>query len=194
MATVRLAVRIVARKLATGRCCGGILDGFGGSVLRPGCNTRHLSSRPDPFARRPTAKCDPYGQGGKPLTMAEAKGLLATVEPGWKLWCTEDGDDNANDEDSSIPFAIARDFWHHDYMQGAKFMTHVAAVAQMNDHFPHQVILDRYLSSREKAWNIRTRVVCRTFVLQGLSHHDFYLATLLDVETMRPEIAGLLVN
>ena len=182
MATVRLAVRAVARQVMI---CP--------SRVRAN-NTRHLSSRPDPFARRPTAKCDPYGQGGKPLTLAEAKGLLATVEPEWKLWNNQDGDITTNDEDSSTPFAIARDFWHQDYMQGAKFVTHVAAVAQMNDHYPHQVVLDRYLSSREKAWKIRTRVVCRTFVLQGLSHHDFFLATLLDVETTRPEVAGLLVK
>jgi pterin-4a-carbinolamine dehydratase len=91
-----------------------------------------------------------------------------------------------------VPFAIARDFWHDDYMQGAQFLTHVAAVAQMNDHYPHQVTLERTLSSREKAWKVRTRVVCRTLVLGGLSHHDYFLATLLDVESERPEVKHLL--
>lgn len=171
------------------------------STIPTGCR-RFSSSRTDPFARRPTAKCDPYGQGGKPLTMIEAQNLLPTVDPEWKILETEAGNDgdkakmdqNNDNSDTTIPFAIVRDFWHKDYMQGAQFMTHVSAVAQMNDHFPHQVILDRYLSSREKAWNVRTRIVCRTLVLQGLSHHDFFLATLLDVETKRPEIESLLLR
>jgi pterin-4a-carbinolamine dehydratase len=129
----------------------------------------------------------------------EAQNLLATVEPEWKLWKHETEEDDEHDkaaelDNNIIPFAIVRDFWHKDYMQGAQFVTHVSAVAQMNDHYPHQVILDRYLSRREKAWKVRTRIICRTVVLQGLSHHDFFLATLLDVETKRPEVAGLLAG
>ena len=131
------------------------------------CNPRTIlsrafskSSRPDPFARRPTAKCDPYGQGGKPLTVGEARPLLQTVEPEWMLWMDDDNgstkefieNDNENDL-MMIPFGIVRDFWHGDYMQGSQFITHVvAAVAQMNDHYPFRVVLERYLSSREKMW------------------------------------------
>ena len=130
------------------------------------------------------------------MTLVEAKGLLATVEPEWKLWKNENGEDNDGDknEEDCIPFALVREFQHNDFMSGAKFASHVAAVAQMNDHYPHQVVLDRKLSSREKAWKVQTCVVCRTFVLQGLSHHDFFLATLLDVEIKRPEVASLLVG
>ena len=180
---------------------------------------RHFGSRPDPFARRPTSKCDPYGQSGKPLTLGTATTLLRTVEPEWNILLREedngdehdgeeksgdvdfDGDENNSgsgcddNDDTFVPFAIARDFWHEDYMHGAQFLTHVAAVAQMNaQHFPHQVVMERKLQSRTKSWKICTRVVCRTHVLQGLSHHDFYLATLIDIEMERPEIRGLLCN
>lgn len=166
--------------------------------------TRRFSSseRPDPFARRPTVKCDPYGQGGKPLTLGEAKALLRTVEPEWEILRVETpsndiSTDDTSDEDdaATIPFAIARNFWHENYMSGAQFINHVAAVAQMNaQHFPHQLVFDRKLQPRTKSWGICTRVVCRTHVLQGLSHHDFYLATLMDIEIERPEVRGLVVR
>jgi pterin-4a-carbinolamine dehydratase len=164
------------------------------------------SERSDPFARRPTSKCDPYGQSGKPLTLDKALGLMRTVEPEWKLALRKDdrGDEpetveadgkfsDGHDDDTFVPFAISRVFWHDDYMLGAKFSTHVAAVAQMNaQHFPHEVIMSRRLQSRTKSWKICTKIVCRTHVLQGLSHHDFYLATLIDIEAQRPEVRGLL--
>ena len=165
--------------------------------------------RPDPFARRPTSKCDPYGQSGKPLTLDAASALLRTVEPEWKLRMRKDDDhddsggeadndmlDNSEeDETTFVPFAISRVYWHEDYMLGAKFCSHVAAVAQMNaQHFPHQVTLSRKLESRTKTWKICTQIVCRTHVLQGLSHHDFYLATLIDIEAQRPEVRGLLAD
>jgi pterin-4a-carbinolamine dehydratase len=177
--------------------------------------------RPDPFARRPTSKCDPYGQGGLPLTWSEAKKLLPTVDSQWKLWrSNKDGTDGTADdtlttttildekedsnntnppnncEDTTIPFAIVKDFWHAEYMHGAKFVSNVvSAVAQINNHFPYQVLLERTLSSsrRERVWKVRTRVICRTVVLQGLSHHDFFLAAMLDVETNRPEVQNLIM-
>ena len=164
-------------------------------------SSRSSTERPDPFARRPTSKCDPYDQGGKPLTLDRVLTLARTVEPEWRIAMThydrggndESNDDPNVDETTFVPFAIRRFYWHDDYMQGAQFSTHVAAVAQMNaQHFPHEVVLSRKLESRTKTWKICTEIVCRTHVLQGLSHHDFYLATLIDIEVQRPEVKGLL--
>lgn len=166
------------------------------------------SKRPDPFARRPTSKCDPYGQDGKPLTLDEALVLMRTVEPEWRIMMRKDDSGEKQDLDTSfenisdgcddgtfVPFAISKVFWHEEYMIGAKFSTHVAAVAQVNaQHFPHEVILSRKLHSRSKSWKICTQIICRTHVLQGLSHHDFYLATLIDIEAQRPEIRGMLTD
>lgn len=156
-----------------------------------------FSSRPDPFARRPNAKCDPYDQGGKPLTLDKVQGLINTVEPQWKVMMRHDdkseGEIKPESEMTTVPFGIRRVYWHDDYMQGAAFSAHVAAVAQMNaQHFPQEVILSRKLDSKTKTWRICTEVICRTHVLQGLSHHDFYLATLIDIEAQRPEVRGLL--
>ena len=161
-----------------------------------------FSERPDPFARRPNSKCDPYGQSGKPLLLDKVSALMRTIEPEWNIMIQEDqefdgnkGYDKLRDKIDLVPLAITREFWHQDYMSGAKFSSHVAAVAQMNaQHFPHKVILKRKLNSRTKSWEVCTQIICRTHVLQGLSHHDFYLATLIDIEAQRPEVRGLLTN
>jgi pterin-4a-carbinolamine dehydratase len=131
------------------------------------------SSRPDPFARRPNQKCDPYGQGGKPLSMSDAERLLLTVSDNWKLETPLLEND---EEEEKTPKAIVRKFVHQDFIEGSQFLTHVAAVAQMNDHFP-TLTLERRLLSRQKAWQVVSSVRCHTRVLQGLSHHDFFLAT-----------------
>jgi pterin-4a-carbinolamine dehydratase len=142
------------------------------SVLRVPIRSLSSSSRPDPFARRPNQKCDPYGQGGKPLSMPDAERLLLTVSDNWKLETPL----LENDEEEKIPQTIVREFVHEDFIEGSKFLTHVAAVAQMNDHFP-TLTLERRLLSRQKAWQVVSTVRCHTRVLQGLSHHDFFLAT-----------------
>ena len=125
--------------------------------------------RPDPFARRPNKVCDPYGQEGKPLTGPEAEKLLKTVRPEWIL--QGDGYENGN-----VPTQLTRSFEHPDFITGASFLTHVAAVAQMNNHFP-SMRLERRLDSKRKQWVVESTVTCHTFVLQGLSHHDFFVAT-----------------
>jgi pterin-4a-carbinolamine dehydratase len=140
--------------------------------------------RPDPFARRPNQICDPYGQGGKPLTAAEAERLLATVHPDWSLQgenyeptpatTNEDGNDDVAGAD--IPTQLIRSLSHPDFLSGSAFLNQVAAVAQMNDHFP-SLHLERRLDSRRKQWRVVSTITCQTFVLQGLSHHDFFVAT-----------------
>jgi pterin-4a-carbinolamine dehydratase len=130
---------------------------------------RFLSSnRPDPFARRPNQKCDPYGQGGKPLGVDDAQRLLATVSDDWRLESQENGSDT--------PFFLVREFYHDDFLAGSSFVNEIAAVAQMNDHYP-SITLERRLDSKKKAWRVVTTVKCHTKVLGGLSHHDFFLAT-----------------
>lgn len=129
-------------------------------------------ARPDPFARRPNQKCDPYGQGGKPLTLQEAESLLNTVHSEWSL----EGNGSEDKKFRNIPTHLTRSFVHPDFIAGASFLNHVAAVAQMNDHFP-SVTLERKLDSKRKQWLVVSTVSCHTFVLQGLSHHDFFVAT-----------------
>ena len=133
-------------------------------------NGNNNQNRPDPFARRPNAKCDPYGQGGKPLPLFEANALLMTVDPQWKI--IDDGDDDAG---SKPPQALVREFVHPDFIAGSKFLTKIAAVAQLNIHFP-SLTLERRIIPNKKAWQVVTTVRCHTVVLGGLSTHDFHLA------------------
>lgn len=115
----------------------------------------------DPLARRPNQICDPYGQGGKPLSREDAQGLLAAVEKDWSLV----------PEDS--PTLLVRDFYHKDFMEGSKFVAKIAAVAHMNNHYP-SIYLERRLLP--KSWQVTTRVKCSTPTLRGLSYNDFHIA------------------
>ena len=169
--------------------------------------------RPDPFARRPTKKCDPYGQGGKPLSLDKVRELLQTVEPDWKIMlqeqdtehnnnnnnnkltatttCTDNNNSNDDDDTTIIPFGITRLYEHFDteYRGGAHFIQTVATVAEMQAdyHYPYEMKLHRRLNTKTKRWTVCTQIICRTHVLQGLSHHDFYLATVIDIEMNRKQ-------
>ncbi|KAL3937977.1 MAG: hypothetical protein SGBAC_007017 [Bacillariaceae sp.] len=131
-------------------------------------------NRPDPMARRPTAKCDPFGQGGKPLVLEDAMRLSATVDRAWKV--ETEMKETKEGEQLEHPAMIVRELRHPDFMSAASFLQHVAAVAQMNDHFP-SLTMERKLNSRKKMWTIVSSIECHTKVLGGLSHHDFFLAT-----------------
>jgi len=119
----------------------------------------------DPLARRPNKTCDPYGQGGKPLSREEAQNLLATVEDSWRLVPAE-----ATNEP---PTGLTRDFFHNDFLTASQFVTKIAAVATVNNHYP-SILLERRLLP--KAWQVVTRVECRTLTLEGLSYNDFHIA------------------
>lgn len=146
----------------------------------------HFSSKKtDPFARRPNAVCDPYGQGGNPLGKEECRRLLdQTLEKDWYL---------INDESSSAPIALVREYCHQDYIAAASFIRTIAAVGEINNHFP-KISLERRLLPREKRWEVITSVRCETVTLKGLSGHDFYVAMLIDVETARPELKKYIEN
>lgn len=143
-------------------------------MLSGGYRSKSPKPRPDPFARRPNQKCDPYGQNGKPLTAFKAEELLPTVHHDWKL----DGKCDIASSENGVPIftELTRRFTHPDFISGSWFLQHVAAVAQMNDHYP-ALRLDRILDSRRKQWVVISTITCHTFVLQGLSHHDFFVAT-----------------
>ena len=118
--------------------------------------------RPDPMAKRPNFRCDPYGQGGKPLALEEAESLLSTIDKAWEI-----------EKEGEKPWAIVREFIHPDFLNGASFVGKMAAVAEMNAHFP-SVTLDRRIVCKQ--WQVVTQIRCHTFVLGGLSTHDFHLA------------------
>jgi len=144
-------------------------------VKRPGTTTmaspKKERRRLDPMAKRPNQKCDPYGQGGKPLGIDQAQSLKATVHTDWQLEMTND--------DNDTPVALIRDFVISStdgsgFVQATRLASTVAAVAQLQNHFP-SILVDRRIV-RKGEWQIYTRIRCHTTVLGGLSTHDFHLA------------------
>jgi len=121
---------------------------------------RHFASRiHDPTARRPTARCDPYGQGGKPLTRLQAEPL---VGEGWSI---EEVDTLVLTK--SIPVV--------DYLTAGRIVSKLTAVAELQQHYPRHLGIARSIV-RRKQWRHAVRVDLQTQVLNGLSKHDFYLA------------------
>lgn len=154
---------------------------------------RFLSSeRKDPFARRPNEICDPYGQGGKPLNLEESNQLMYMIEDSWQLEPPTTLDEDGLDDDTS-PEGLVRLYRHRDYMTASAFIAKIAAVGDLNNHFP-TISLERKLLSREKRWEVTTTVRCHTITLGGLSRNDFHIAMLIDVETARPEVSRYLIS
>jgi pterin-4a-carbinolamine dehydratase len=90
------------------------------------------------------------------------------------------------------PHALEREFVPTDFLSGAKLVQKLAAVAQLDNHFPASLTLSRKIVRKE--WQVVTLVQCHTTVLGGLSTNDFHLAMLMDVEADRPEVKSLLLS
>jgi pterin-4a-carbinolamine dehydratase len=89
------------------------------------------------------------------------------------------------------PKSLWKCFTHSDYLNAAKFVSILSAVAHNNNHYPTITIQRRLL---QKSWEVNTIVTCQTQVLNGLSYHDFYIAMMIDVEVQREEVVRLLVD
>jgi pterin-4a-carbinolamine dehydratase len=139
-------------------------------------STTKSKSRTDPTAKRPNQVCDPYGQGGKPLSQTEAEGLKTTIHGDWSLEYHHHRlvQKDTTTTTATIPQTLTREFLHPTYLAGARFLHKIAAVAQLQNHFPSSLLLERRLL--RKNWQMVSRIECRTTVLGGLSMHDFHLA------------------
>ena len=124
------------------------------------------------MAKRPNQKCDPYGQGGKPLDLMAAQSLQSTVDSAWKIELNDDDDDDSNNDS---PRALVRELiiTDHTLVTAARVASTVAAAAQLQNHFP-RLVLDRRIVRKE--WQTFVLIQCHTTVLGGLSTHDFHLA------------------
>lgn len=135
--------------------------------------------RPDPTAKRPNRVCDPYGQKGNPLSFEEAKSLCSTIHSDWRLESrfAENKDTGTVNLDGAstkfFPVYLSREFMHPDFVIGAQFLAKLAAVAQVNAHFP-TLHLERRIVNQ--SWITVSYVKCHTTVLGGLATHDFYVA------------------
>jgi pterin-4a-carbinolamine dehydratase len=151
-------------------------DGSVAGASPPQQQKRPPKKRIDPMAKRPTFRCDPYGQGGKPMSWMEAEALLATLHSDWKLVATP-GKETSTATDGTPkfpPHALEREFLPTDFLSGARLVQKLATVAQLDNHFPAQLKLLRKIVRKE--WQVVTQVQCHTTVLDGLSTSDFHLA------------------
>ena len=144
----------------------------------------------DPSAKRPTKVCDPYEQNGLPLSMEECVRLQPSIHMDWKildqnkkLWdmCSIRQDKN-EEAKRHHPMYLVREFEHENFIQGSKFLSSMAAVAFVNNHYPLISLERRLLKHR---WQIISKVECHTKVLKGLSYNDFQIAMYMDFETDR---------
>jgi pterin-4a-carbinolamine dehydratase len=117
--------------------------------------------------------------------------MMYMLEEDWQLDPAAAATD-ADDNDGGSPQALVREYHHRDYMGASTFISKIAAVGDLNNHFP-TISLERKLISREKRWEVTTTVRCHTVVLGGLSRNDFHVAMLIDVETARPEVNQYLI-
>ena len=111
------------------------------------------------------------------MSLQKAQSLKATtsVHADWKFEFAAPGDN----QDTPPLLSLTREFHHPDYWSGARFLAKLAAVAQLQNHFPAGMRLDRRIvvsRQKKKNWQVVSRVECSTVVLGGLSGHDFYLA------------------
>jgi pterin-4a-carbinolamine dehydratase len=125
------------------------------------------------------------------MNWTEAETLLSTLRlhSDWKLvpvpTQTPDLDDSSQKEGSSAagpkspPHALERDFIPTDFLSGGKLVQKLAAVAQLDNHFPACLTLSRKIVRKE--WQVVTAVQCHTTVLGGLSTNDFHLAMVRSV-------------
>jgi pterin-4a-carbinolamine dehydratase len=125
----------------------------------------------------------PVWSGGKPLSLEVSKQLLLTLSGTWHLDCVSDG----------APKALVGKYKHQDYARASAFIAKIAAVGDLNNHYP-EITLQRKLLSREKRWEVTSTISCSTVTLGGLSSNDFLVAMLIDVEAARPEVSQYLLD
>jgi hypothetical protein len=126
-------------------------DGSVAGTSPPQQQKRPPKRRVDPMAKRPTFRCDPYGQGGKPMSWMEAEALLATLHSDWKLVATPGTATTAaaGDTRKFPPHALERDFLPTDFLSGARLVQKLATVAQLDNHFPACLQLARKIVRKE---------------------------------------------
>ena len=87
----------------------------------------------DPFAKRPTQKCDPYGLAGQSLSLKECIDWLATLEEGWKL--IHSTEKRAGTE-VEAPTFLQKQFYHSTFHDASQFLSHISLLSANLNHYP----------------------------------------------------------
>ncbi len=122
--------------------------------------TQHLPSekrRVDPFAKRPSQKCDPYGLAGQSLSLKECIDWLATLEEGWKL--IHSTEKRAGTE-LEAPTFLQKQFYHTTLHDASQFLSHISLLSTNLNHYPflsmERVLVDDLSNVSNSAMNGRS--------------------------------------
>eukprot|EP00573_Skeletonema_grethae_P004582 CAMPEP_0201700486 /NCGR_PEP_ID=MMETSP0578-20130828/28678_1 /ASSEMBLY_ACC=CAM_ASM_000663 /TAXON_ID=267565 /ORGANISM="Skeletonema grethea, Strain CCMP 1804" /LENGTH=267 /DNA_ID=CAMNT_0048187551 /DNA_START=38 /DNA_END=838 /DNA_ORIENTATION=- len=88
----------------------------------------------DPFAKRPSQKCDPYGLAGQSLSLKECLDWLATLECGWKL--IHDATEKQPETEEQAPIFLRKQFYHATFHDASQFLSHISFLSTNLNHFP----------------------------------------------------------
>lgn len=162
-----------------------------------------ISASEKAMLRKPTTKCDPYEQNGKPLTIDACTNLLENLDPDWKLShrlqeTILNGDEENKKCDfnttinetrkatNSSPIILYREFNHADFINASHFLTQMSYVCMNQNHYPKSMSLNHSIDRRRR--RVGTIIQLHTDLLCGLSFNDFHLATMMDIEIQRDNV------
>mmetsp|Transcript_2481 Transcript_2481/g.4250 ORF Transcript_2481/g.4250 Transcript_2481/m.4250 type:complete len:291 (+) Transcript_2481:194-1066(+) len=120
-------------------------------------NLPSAKQKVDPFAKRPSQKCDPYGLAGQSLSLKECIDWLATLEGGWKL--IYNGTENNETEEQVAPKAILlqKQFYHATFHDASQFLSHISLLSTNLNHYPfismERVLVDDLSTVSNSAMN-----------------------------------------
>jgi pterin-4a-carbinolamine dehydratase len=89
----------------------------------------------DPFAKRPSQKCDPYGLAGQSLSHNECLHWLDTLECGWKL-IGGDTDDRQKNLEKETPIFLQKKFYHATFHDASRFLSQISLLSTNLNHYP----------------------------------------------------------
>ena len=97
----------------------------------------HEKRKVDPFAKRPSQKCDPYGLAGQSLSHKECLDWLLTLDSGWKL-IGGDTDSRHETEDSEevLPIFLQKQFYHATFHDASLFLSQISLLSTNLNHYP----------------------------------------------------------
>ena len=102
---------------------------------QPTFSNDHEKRRVDPFAKRPSEKCDPYGLAGQSLSRKECLDWLGTLECGWKL-VDGDTEQNGPEAEEQAPTFLQKQFYHSTFHNASHFLSHISLLSTNLNHYP----------------------------------------------------------
>ena len=112
--------------------------------------------KPDPTAKRPTQKCDPYGLSGASLSYQQCIAQHSTLEPGWTLTDAHHTDLQGEEE---TPIHLEKTFYHETFYTASRFASQITLLCTNVNHYP-EILLERVLVDDVNEFYNANKVSC----------------------------------